>query len=62
MDRAAGALYGTPAMNIVRCEMNSDILSRGRPFGGCSILYRKSLSPYISPLYSCSDRFCGVRV
>ena len=38
------------------------ILSRGRPFGGCSILYRKSLSPYISPLYSCSDRFCGVRV
>ena len=42
--------------------MNSDILSRGRPFGGCSILYRKSLSPYISPLYSCSDRFCGVRV
>ena len=42
--------------------MNSDILSRGRPYGGCSILYRKSLSPYISPLYSCSDRFCGVRV
>ena len=40
--------------------MNSDLLSRGRPYGGCSILYRKSLSSCISPLYSCSDRFCGV--
>ena len=42
--------------------MNSDILSRGHPYGGCSILYRKSLSSCISPLYSCSDRFCGVRL
>ena len=42
--------------------MNSDLLSRGRPYGGCSILYRKSLSSCISPLYSCSDHFCGVRL
>ena len=42
--------------------MNNDLLSRGRPYGGCSILYRKSLSSCISPVYSCSDRFCGVRL
>ena len=42
--------------------MNSDLLSRGRPYGGCSIPYRKSLSSCISPVYSCSDRFCGVRL
>ena len=31
--------------------MNSDLLSRGRPYGGCSIPYRKSLSSCISPVY-----------
>ena len=30
-------------------------------YGGCSILYRKSLSSCIVPLDSCSDRFCGVK-
>ena len=29
----------------------------GRPYGGCSIMYRKSLMPYITPLNSCSNRF-----
>ena len=39
-----------------------DLLSCGRPYGGCSIFYRKSLSTCVSPLNSCSDRFCGVRL
>ena len=33
----------------------------GRPFGGCSILYRKTLASCITPLDSCSNRFCGVK-
>ena len=32
----------------------------GRPFGG-SILYRKTLASCITPLDSCSNRFCGVK-
>ena len=42
--------------------MNSDTLRCGRPYGGCSILYRKSLSSCISLLQSNSDRFCGIRL
>ena len=34
----------------------------GRPYGGCSILYRKSLMPFITPLVSCSNRFCAVKL
>ena len=48
--------------DFISVGVNCDLLSRGRPYGGCSILYRKSLSSCISPLYSCSDRFCGVRL
>ena len=40
--------------------MESGVLLQGRPYGGCSILYRKSLSSFVSPLRSCSNRFCGV--
>ena len=42
--------------------MNSDTLRCGRPYGGCSILYRKSLSSCITLLQSNSDRFCGIRL
>ena len=41
--------------------MNNSDLLLGRPYGGCSILYRKSLSSCIVPLDTCSDRFCGVK-
>ena len=42
--------------------MNNSDLLLGRPYGGCSILYRKFLSSFfIVPLDSCSDRFCGVK-
>ena len=34
----------------------------GCPYGGCSILYRKCLSPFITPLRSCSDRFCALKL
>ena len=39
-----------------------DLLSHGRPYGGCSILYRKSLSTSISFVDSCSGHFCSVKL
>ena len=46
-------------------EISPDFLSvsvSGRPYGGCSILYRKSLSSVISPLDSNSHHFCGIKM
>ena len=40
--------------------MDNSELVCGRPYGGCSILYRNSLASCITPLDSCSNRFCGV--
>ena len=40
--------------------MESGVLLQGRPYGGCSILYRNSLSSFVSRLRNCSNRFCGV--
>ena len=42
--------------------VSSDSLCCGRPYGGCSILYRKSLSSCITPLDTFSDRFCSVKL
>ena len=42
--------------------MDNSVLLSGRPYGGCSIIYRKSLGMCITPLISCSDRFCGVKL
>ncbi len=41
--------------------MDSSTLLPGRPFGGCAILYRKSLSSLISRLTS-FKRFCAVMI
>ena len=43
--------------------MDSGILLCGHPYGGCGILYRKSLSPYVKTLHtglncSCSIKLC----
>ena len=42
--------------------MDSGSLLCGRPYSGCTILYRKSYAPCITPISSCSQRFCGVKV
>ena len=39
--------------------MDSSELLLGRPFGGCAILYRRSLQAHISRLDSPSKRFCS---
>lgn len=38
---------------------NSEILA-GRPYGGCGIMFRKSLSSAVCRLKSCSKRFCAL--
>ena len=42
--------------------MTSTDFIAGRPFGGCGILYRKSLSQYITTHRSISKRFCSVTI
>ena len=42
--------------------IDSSCVLMGRPYGGCAILYRKLLSPFITPLDTCSDRFCAIKL
>ena len=42
--------------------MDDSSLLIGRPYGGCSILYRKSLSSCVTPLHTCSNRFCAIKL
>ena len=42
--------------------LSSDSLLRGCPYGGCSILYHKLLSLSVTPLHSCSNHFCGLKI
>ena len=49
-------------LSVSVSAMNGALLHAGRPFGGCSIIYRKSLSSSITPLSTASDRFCAIKV
>ena len=49
-------------LSVAVSGMDSGSLLCGRPYGGCSVLYRKSLSSCIIPLASSSNRFCGIKV
>ena len=42
--------------------MDSSSLISGCPYGGCSILFRKSLSSCITPLATTSHRFCAIKI
>ena len=42
--------------------MDSSRLLPGRPFGGCAILFRKSLLPCVTTLQSNSNHFCAILV
>ena len=52
---------GSEFLSVSVSGMDSGVLLQGRPFGGCLLIYRKSLVSFISPLVSCSNRFCGVK-
>ena len=45
-------------LSVSVSAMDNSVLLSGRPYGGCS----KSLGMCITPLISCSDRFCGVKL
>ena len=40
--------------------MNDSVLLKGRPFGGCGIIFRKKFLGHIKVLHSPSDRFCSI--
>lgn len=42
--------------------MDSSELILGRPYGGCAILFQRSLLPFITRLDSNSRRFCGLLI
>ncbi len=42
--------------------MDSGAIIRGRPFGGCGFLIRKSLLPFIKRINSNSKRFCAITI
>ena len=60
--------------HINKLNLSNDFLSAGissmddsesllvRPYGGCGIIYRKSLSPLIRSIDSHSKRFCAISV
>ena len=47
-------------LSVNVCGMDNFSLLAGRPFGGCSILYRKTLSLTVSPLSLSSNRLCAI--
>ena len=42
--------------------MDSSVLLRGLPFGGCAILFRKSLLGSVTMLSTNAKRFCAIRL
>ena len=42
--------------------MDSCVLLHGRPYGGCAILVRKSLLPFVSMINCVSDRFVALKI
>lgn len=48
--------------NSVGVSGMSDSLLLGRPYGGCGLIYRKSLTHLITHHSSNSDRFCAISV
>ena len=41
---------------------DNSVLLRGRPFGGCAILYRQNLVSSFKQVSTCSRRFCAVKI
>ena len=42
--------------------IDGSVLLCGRPYGGCAILYQRSLFSSITPLLCDSNRFCAVKL
>lgn len=42
--------------------INDTVLLSGRPYGGLSFIYKKSISANIEPVHTDSNRFCCIRI
>ena len=42
--------------------INEDVILKGRPYGGVSFLYKKSISPYVQVCELSSNRACCIRL
>ena len=54
--------FSSDFLSVGISGMDDSVLLSGRPYGGCSIVYRKSLSSSITPLCTNSNRFCAVKL
>ena len=54
--------FSSDVLSVAVSGMDDTDLILGCPFGGCGIIYRKSLAPFIRKIYSPSKCFCAVSV
>ena len=54
--------FSSDVLSVAVSGMDDTDLILGHPFGGCGIIYHKSLAPFIRKIYSPSKRFCAVSV
>ena len=56
------SLNSNDVLSVAVSRMDDTDLTLGRPFGGCGIIYHKSLAPFIRRINSPSKRFHAVSV
>ena len=61
-DSQLGLLNFSPEFSSFGVSGMDDSILLGRPYGGCAIIYRKSLAPYVSHLPFPSKRFCALKI
>ena len=61
-DSQLGLLNFSPHFSSFGVSGMDDSILLGRSYGGCAILYRKSLAPFVSHLPFPSKRFCALKV
>ena len=54
--------FSSDVLSVAVSGMDDTDLILGRPFGGCGIIYHKSLAHFIRKIYSLSKHFCAVSV
>ena len=54
--------FSSDFLSVGISDMDDSVLLSGRPYRGCSIVYKKSLSSSITPLCTNSNRFCAVKL
>ena len=55
-------LISSDFLSVGVSGMDSYRLVTGRPYGGCGILYRKSLSSVVRRIFTHSNRLCAISI